>query len=57
MSTELFLRNFNVPLFFWKKAVLREYVTEFTFVFPNPFERNGKKYSDVVKKRKIGVRF
>ena len=30
---------------------MREYVTEFTCFLLNPFERNEKKYVDVVKKR------
>ena len=33
---------------------MREYVTEFTYFLLNPFERNEKKYLDVVKKRTNG---
>ena len=45
------LRYFYTAEFFPKKAVLREYVTEFTFIFLNPIEKNEEKYSGVVKKR------
>lgn len=45
------LRYFYTAEFFPKKAVLREYVTEFTFIFLNPIEKNEEKYLGVVKKR------
>ena len=50
-SAGLFLRYFYTAEFFPKKAVLREYVTEFTFIFLNPIEKNEEKYLGVVKKR------
>ena len=51
MVCGVFLRYFYTAEFSPKRGVLREYVTEFTYFLLNPFERNEKKYLDVVKER------
>lgn len=53
MSTGLFLRYFYTAEFFPKKAVLREYVTEFAFVFLNPFAKNRKNLLRQCEKRRF----
>ena len=52
-SMGLFLWNFNAGAFFLKNAFLREYVTEFAFVFLNPFAKNRKNLLRQCEKRRF----